>query len=435
MSKKGGDINQGVQSQTPSIGEAPQVATQGGGSHAESMQQQAIHGQHADVAAVSAGGQGMNGGVGFTGDASTDAQRGASNDVRAASGMDLPPPQPLGVFDPDLSTLTRRSTGADISGVTVSYQPELEQQGKLGVAQAGKTIGLSSKIKGNYQKTLAHEAVHILQHPNSGVAKAKPSPGQAIPDVEQEAIEGAQTLLAGKTLKIFNSIGDDQHYEGEEEGELIERKEDDGYTEMGKAISLTGVSNTLEKTDKLKAVPGTLAAISIMKADANYDPQGEFILKRYLMGEGDVELNDESWSDYMMASEMLQKQIKDEISAEIEKILSEHEKEIDDNIPISVSFFKTIHAEVPNGEEMVGYNLLHGTNRDIGDFVISGTINANKENSSIAVTCDLNYSWNDKIDFNKKYRTDKRKNIYAEIATLGTAEPYKIVIILSLIHI
>ena len=200
---------------------------------------------------------------------------------------------------------------------------------------------------------------------------------------------------------------------------------------MGKAISLTGVSNTLEKTDKLKAVPGTLAAISIMKADANYDPQGEFILKRYLMGEGDVELNDESWSDYMMASEMLQKQIKDEISAEIEKILSEHEKEIDDNIPISVSFFKTIHAEVPNGEEMVGYNLLHGTNRDIGDFVISGTINANKENSSIAVTCDLNYSWNDKIDFNKKYRTDKRKNIYAEIATLGTAEPYKIVIIWS----
>ncbi len=171
----------------------------------------ARQGQANDVAAANAGLTQASSGIGMN--PQVNASKTAAGDVRSASGMDLPPPQPLGSFDPELLALIQRLAGADLSGITVSYQPELEQQGKLGVAQAGKTIGLSPKIKGNHRKTLTHEAVHILQHPSSGVPKAKPAPGQVIPDVEQEAISGAQALLAGEPLSIMQTVGDENRYD------------------------------------------------------------------------------------------------------------------------------------------------------------------------------------------------------------------------------
>lgn len=215
MSKdKGSDINQDFQSRVPSAGDVPGVGTKGGDSRASSMQQQAIHGQFSDVAAASVGGQPVGGGAGerFTGDASKDAQLGQSSDVKTAENANLPPPQPSGVFDPELVALAKRASGVDLSEVTVAFDPSLEKQGKLGVAQAGKSIGLSPKIKGKARKTLAHEFGHVLQHPSSGMVKATPKPGQPIPDVEQEAEQVGQDILAGQTVKIFNSIDDGQYF-------------------------------------------------------------------------------------------------------------------------------------------------------------------------------------------------------------------------------
>ncbi len=186
---------------------APKAQSQGTHEASRSARQ----GQANDVAAANAGLTQASSGIGMN--PQVNASKAAAGDVRSASGMDLPPPQPLGSFDPELSALIRCTTGADLSGVTVSFLPELEQQGKLGVAQAGKTIGLSPKIKGNPRKTIRHETGHILQHPSSGVPKVKPQPGKPVPDVEQEAIQIAESFDSGKPLQIFNTVGDEPHFE------------------------------------------------------------------------------------------------------------------------------------------------------------------------------------------------------------------------------
>ncbi len=79
------------------------------------------------------------------------------------------------------------------------------------------------------------------------------------------------------------------------------------------------------------------------------------------------------------------------------------------------------------GRRIVGYQYLHGTDRDVGDFEFTGTSNVHpRGDGTYDVTVDGGYTWNDLIDPNPKYSTDRWKSRLAEVLTLGQADPYDI---------
>lgn len=87
-----------------------------------------------------------------------------------------------------------------------------------------------------------------------------------------------------------------------------------------------------------------------------------------------------------------------------------------------VGIDRTIHADMENGEGIVGYQYLHGSNGDVGDFHIGGSSRMNGNSMQM----NLQFTWNDVIDPNPQYATDNWKSMVAEVITLGNADAYNI---------
>ena len=146
------------------------------------------------------------------------------------------------------------------------------------------------------------------------------------------------------------------------------------------------------------------------------DWAGRVILERYLLGQGDWTItNDPNWSRYMMENDRLQNTLQDRVADIAQNMHSNGMSQF----VINEEFL----AQMENGEGIVGYQYLHGTNKDVGNFQIHGfaTVSSIDEN---AIVFNLTYTWNDIIDPNSKYRTDIIKSTIAEIITLGLADPY-----------
>lgn len=79
--------------------------------------------------------------------------------------------------------------------------------------------------------------------------------------------------------------------------------------------------------------------------------------------------------------------------------------------------------EIQNGEDIIGYQYLHGTNADVGGFQIKGTVSKNKKGDT---TYDLTYTWNDKIDPNFMYYSDSKKAEFAKSISLANPTDYTI---------
>jgi hypothetical protein len=160
------------------------------------------------------------------------------------------------------------------------------------------------------------------------------------------------------------------------------------------------------------------------------DWAGRAILERYLLGEGDWDIVDNpSWNDYMKNSQVLRGQLSPLLETRIRDECgrgTEGEFTIDETFP----------AEIENGEGIVGYQYLHGTNANVGGFHVHGTgriertygqteADGTDVPESCAVTLDVAYTWNDMIDPNPQYDTDTWKSMFAELITLGQAESYR----------
>ena len=137
--------------------------------------------------------------------------------------------------------------------------------------------------------------------------------------------------------------------------------------------------------------------------------KGLLILSWWLAGSGKERiLTDDSWGNYMRKNTLLRSQLID----------------ILDNIAIySINRGKTsyqiqtyFHAEIENGYT-TGYEMLHGTNRHVGDFSIQGYTNVLKKSKRIhRLYFSLIYTWNDIIDPNPTYLNDvKYSNIAKKI--------------------
>ena len=80
-----------------------------------------------------------------------------------------------------------------------------------------------------------------------------------------------------------------------------------------------------------------------------------------------------------------------------------------------------------NGEGIIGYQYLHGTNETVGDFQIRGTGIATPDGSGgYRVDFNLTFTWHDVIDPNPTYDTDTMKDAIAGVLSGGFREAYNI---------
>jgi hypothetical protein len=179
--------------------------------------------------------------------------------------------------------------------------------------------------------------------------------------------------------------------------------------------------------------------------DLDSDWAGRKILGHYLNGRGrDANVYDEpAWTEYMTRSDKLHQTVYPVVLGIANEMAG---KGRNDTFPA----FKRFHAEVENGEGIIGYQYLHGTNRSVGDFTVSGsgTVEHLKGPSQALipsrnpyvppkivqrgpgarVELDLFYQWNDIIDPNFSYSTDIIKWLIAEGISFGRAQSYRILI-------
>ncbi|MFI1580991.1 hypothetical protein [Embleya sp. NPDC020630] len=163
----------------------------------------------------------------------------------------------------------------------------------------------------------------------------------------------------------------------------------------------------------------------------NNDWAGREILARYLRGGGDWTIRDDpDWNEYMNGNHSLNAVLESgkrnpNDGTVIPPLFVQLAQDAVDRRSTYSTFDKTDHMEIENGEGFVGYQYLHGTNKDVGDFnargnaVVSVLPNGDKE---VRIQADL--TWNDTIDPNKKYETDSWKSKVAEVVTFGQAESY-----------
>ena len=144
------------------------------------------------------------------------------------------------------------------------------------------------------------------------------------------------------------------------------------------------------------------------------DSKGIAILWHYLYGKGqDFIVHNGPWGKYMMKNDILKEKVSELIFPYGEDLA------INESIVIDITTF----MEIENGEDIIGYQYLHGTNADVGGFQISGKISKDsKEN----VTYDLTYTWNDMIDPNFIYNSDSKKAEFAKKIPLADPTDYYI---------
>jgi len=170
-------------------------------------------------------------------------------------------------------------------------------------------------------------------------------------------------------------------------------------------------NNPVNMLDPTGYVPWT--SISDFKSDW----VGREILWHYLYGGGKEMkmVNDEDWNDYMENNTILTSKVKD--------LVKEYASQVKAG---SSKYFKiTTAMEIENGEQIIGYQYLHGTNADVGGFKISGLIVKDKNGSS---TINFTYQWNDRIDPNFIYNSDSNKAKFAKSIPFAKPKDYTIMI-------
>jgi len=158
--------------------------------------------------------------------------------------------------------------------------------------------------------------------------------------------------------------------------------------------------------------------------DLDSDWAGRAILGRWLTGSGDWRIiNNPAWTTYMMNSALLRQQLTTKLREVVNNGIQTANALHQDHFAVH----QTFSAVVENGEGIIGYQYLHGTNADVGGFVIWGEGRIiNMPGRQRMVILNLTYQWNDMIDPNPQYQTDSIKSIIGEIITLGQAESYEI---------
>ena len=93
--------------------------------------------------------------------------------------------------------------------------------------------------------------------------------------------------------------------------------------------------------------------------------------------------------------------------------------------PTGLSTSSGLSIAFPNGEGILGTNYLHGSNAEVGGFVVfSQVVSSSSDGGSTSYVLSNKFIINDVIDPNSIYWTDRVKSAFAEAITLGGAQGY-----------
>jgi hypothetical protein len=147
-------------------------------------------------------------------------------------------------------------------------------------------------------------------------------------------------------------------YEAARAGEAFLNRATQPFRDAANTMRNAGQAVDRKKTE---VVAGVCTGPALAVSDSDW--AGEAILERYMTGKGDWNIADDpKWTDYMKASALLRRQVNDKL-AEIVKPQASSLKP-GTNVVIQATF----HADLENGEGIVGYQYLHGTNSTGGIF-------------------------------------------------------------------
>ena len=169
------------------------------------------------------------------------------------------------------------------------------------------------------------------------------------------------------------------------------------------------------RTKIYKSVQSTYQKVIDMKKHFKMDKFGLEILQHYLYGLGtekQIPITNESWGKYMRDSGVL--------TLQINRYLLDETKKFDKTESSHVFSFSK-HMETNNGEGIIGYNYLHGSDSKLGDVEVHGVMKR-LEDGSISVFYAA--QWNDTMNPNLQYPSDRVKAKIGDIISLGKARDY-----------
>jgi hypothetical protein len=144
------------------------------------------------------------------------------------------------------------------------------------------------------------------------------------------------------------------------------------------------------------------------------DEAGRKILQHYLTGKGQqLTADNRFWADYMKANINLKADLKNRLYLKAQELCLQDRRSRVESVD------EKFHQEVKNGEGINGYEYLHGTNEIVGGFKIFGYAKIDKESDcGCTIKFILTFNWNDVIDPNLEYGTDKWKKKAADILSI-----------------
>ena len=155
------------------------------------------------------------------------------------------------------------------------------------------------------------------------------------------------------------------------------------------------------------------------------DWAGRAILQRYLAGDFDpwqIE-DDPRWSQYMMDNMALTGRM----WARNQDLAIEAWQLSQNGGPGIHRFDDSFSARMENGEAIVGWQYLHGTDEGVGGFKHHGLTEViPRSDGTFEVRINSRYEWNDVIDPNAAYDTDRLKDDIAVLLSLGERRAYNI---------
>jgi hypothetical protein len=174
---------------------------------------------------------------------------------------------------------------------------------------------------------------------------------------------------------------------------------------------------------------------------ARGDAQGTELLDLWMSGKApdEVTLDSDSWGDYMRAEPDLAKQIRSKLEADAWS--NEMREKVDSSSgTVDIDYEATFHGQVGNKSPMgtpisggyfTGYELLHGSNRKVGDVQITGKVKATRVTAATdnalseykVAYSSLEFVWNDILDANGSYSGDPPLKRYAQWENQYTGNP------------
>ena len=298
----------------------------------------------------------------------------------------------------------------DFSQVRIHSNPEAAEMARSLNAKAFTTGWNIVLGPGQYapdttagKKLLAHELTHVMQQtktrPTSAARTVKPfEPNEMVnyrvPKTSVE-IDGSSTTKVTETVVATQAI-------------------------------TPGTTSPIA-TQRRGSTPGILPKEETKETEEKWplgwyrryasDEQAVELFEYWVEGHGDeLVLQNEKWKKYMMNNKLLERQIIKKLTTDAltRKRMLEIGGVNDLYGKIDIIRF---HAEIENGYR-TGYELLHGTNEDVGDFEIEGNFVVKKDlqiSNAISVHYELGFAWNDIEDPLKGHFTDEMAAIFFEL--------------------